>query len=151
MHFDDVSAVFEGIFDADRLGGEFAKFTHGNEAAVQEIGERCAKDKATRFDTNDGLNTSSGIVGSEPVKRGSKGSSTVTVTAVNGSSSVNLSASGLPKGVSASFAPTSVTGSATSTLTVSASRNAGTGNFNLTVTGNNGSTTHTATLMVAVQ
>ena len=88
------------------------------------------------------------------VKRGSSGSSTVTVAAMNGSSSVTLSASALPKGVSAGFAPNPVTATslgATSKLTVSANRNASTGMFNLTITGNNGSATHTTTLMVTVQ
>ncbi len=88
------------------------------------------------------------------VKRGSNGSTIVTVTAVNGSSSVNLSVSGLPKGASASFATnpvTATTGGATSKLTISANRNASTGTFGLTISGNNGSATHSMPLMLTIQ
>src|SRR5437763_7793525 len=66
------------------------------------------------------------------VKRNTNGSTTVTVTAINGSSSVNLSVSGLPAGGSASFAPNTVTATtagATSKLTISPSRSASTGTF----------------------
>jgi len=73
------------------------------------------------------------------------------VTAVNGSSSVNLSVSGLPKGVSASFDPNPVTASATSKLTITANRNASIGTFGPTISGNNGSATHAIPLMVNVQ
>jgi hypothetical protein len=88
------------------------------------------------------------------VKRSSNGSTTVTVTAINASSSVNLSASGLPRGVSASFGTnpvTATTGGATSSLTISASRNASTGMSNLTISGNNGSSAHSIPLALTVQ
>jgi hypothetical protein len=85
------------------------------------------------------------------VKRGSNGSTTVTVTAINGSSSVNLSVSGLPKGTSASFSPNPVTATATSTLKVTANRSASTGTFGLTISGNNGSATHAIPLMLTIQ
>jgi hypothetical protein len=89
------------------------------------------------------------------VKRGSNGSTTVTVTAINSSSSVNLSVSGLTRGVSASFGTNPVTatsgGGATSKLTVSTSRNANTGTFGLTISGTNGSSTHSIPLMLTVQ
>jgi hypothetical protein len=88
------------------------------------------------------------------VKRGSNASTTVTLTAINGSSSVNLSVSGLPSRTSASFSPnpvTSSTGGATSKLTISANRNASTGNFVVTITGNNGSTSHGTPLSLTVQ
>jgi hypothetical protein len=88
------------------------------------------------------------------VKRGSNGSTVATVTAINTSSSVNLSASGLPRGVSASFGTnpvTATTAGATSKLTVSVSRNASTGMFGLTVSGNNGSLSHSIPLMLTVQ
>jgi hypothetical protein len=88
------------------------------------------------------------------VERGSNGSTVATVTAINTSSSVNLSASGLPRGVSASFGTnpvTATTAGATSKLTVSVSRNASTGMFGLTVSGNNGSLSHSIPLMLTVQ
>ena len=88
------------------------------------------------------------------VKRNTNGSTTVTVTAINGSSSVNLSVSGLPAGVSASFAPNTVTATtagATSKLTISPSRSASTGTFGLTIGGSNGSATHSIPLMLTVR
>jgi subtilase family serine protease len=69
--------------------------------------------------------------------QGASGSTTLTITPVNGfSGSVNLSASGLPSGVSAVFGTNPAT--ATSALTLSASGTAATGTFALTVTGTSG-------------
>ena len=88
------------------------------------------------------------------VKRGSSGSTTVTVTAIGASSPVTLSVSGLPAGVTASFATnpvTATTAGATSKLTISASRSAGTGTFGLTISGTNGSATHAIPLMLNVR
>jgi hypothetical protein len=88
------------------------------------------------------------------VRRGSNGSTTVTVAAINASSSVNLSVSGLKKGASASFTPdpvSAMSGGSTSTLTISANRNASTGTFGLTISGNNGSVSHSIPLMLTVQ
>jgi hypothetical protein len=88
------------------------------------------------------------------VGRGSNGSTTITVTAINASSSVNLSVSGLPRGTSASFGTnpvTATTSGVTSKLTISANHNAATGTFGLTVSGNNGSFTHSIPLMLTVQ
>jgi hypothetical protein len=88
------------------------------------------------------------------VRRGSNGSTTVTVTAVNGSSSVNLSVSGLPRGTSATFTPnpvTATTNGAASNLTISANRGASTGTFVVTISGNNGSTSHGIPLTLTVQ
>jgi hypothetical protein len=67
---------------------------------------------------------------------------------------VNLSVSGLPRGVSASFGAnpvTATTSGATSKLTISVSRNASTGTFGLTIGGNDGSSTHSIPLMLTVQ
>ena len=88
------------------------------------------------------------------VTRGSNNSTTVTVTALSGSSSVNLSVSGLPKGSSASFATnpvTATTGGAISKLTISAGHNASTGTFGVTISGNNGSASHSIPLMLNIQ
>jgi len=83
------------------------------------------------------------------IARGGSGTSTVTITQLNGfASSVNLSASGLPPGVSASFSPASATTS--STLTLSASTSAATGSATVTITGTSGSLTHTTTLSLSV-
>jgi hypothetical protein len=90
------------------------------------------------------------------VPRGSSGSYKVTLTAVNGyAASVNLSVSGLPRGVSATFAPATVTPSpsgASSTLTVTASANAQRGSKTLTITGQGADgTTHTTQVTLVIQ
>jgi subtilase family serine protease len=84
------------------------------------------------------------------VTQGSSGGSTVTVTPVNGfSGNVNLSATGLPAGVTASFTPT--TTSRTSTLKLTASSSASTGTFTVTILGTSGSLSHTTTVSLTVR
>ena len=74
------------------------------------------------------------------ITQGASGTSTITVTPQNGfSSSVSLSASGLPSGVTASFNPTSTTRS--SALTLTANSTATTGAGTVTITGTSGSLT----------
>jgi len=86
---------------------------------------------------------------SVPVTQGSHGTSTITITALNGfSGSVNLFASGLPSGVTAAFSPNPATG--TSTVTFTASSSATTGTFGVTVSGTSGSLTHTTTITLTV-
>jgi hypothetical protein len=81
--------------------------------------------------------------------QGNSGTSTVTVTPVNGfSSGVSLSASGLPTGVTAAFSPASAT--TTSTLTLTASSSAATGTATVTITGTSGSSSHTATVSLTI-
>jgi len=79
------------------------------------------------------------------IARGSSGTSTITITRLNSfNSSVTLSASGSPKGVTASFRPNPATTS--STLTVKASKAASVGTFTITITGTSGSLSHNITL-----
>jgi subtilase family serine protease len=79
------------------------------------------------------------------VGRGKTGTSTITVNKLNGfNSSVSLSASGLPKGVTASFSPASTTG--TSTLTFKASMSDSLGTFIVTIKGVSGSLSHPTTI-----
>jgi hypothetical protein len=73
---------------------------------------------------------------------GSSATTVVSTTAINGSSSLTLSISGLPKGTTASFSPNTITAGATSMLTIKASRNAPQGTFTLIITGSNGSVAH---------
>jgi regulation of enolase protein 1 (concanavalin A-like superfamily)/uncharacterized membrane protein len=83
------------------------------------------------------------------VAQGASGTSTITVTPQNGfTGSVNLSASGLPSGVTASFNPTSTANSSTLTLTVSGS--AATGTFPVTVTGVSGTLTNTTAFNLTI-
>jgi subtilase family serine protease len=80
---------------------------------------------------------------------GSTGTSTITVTPQYGfTGAVNLSISGLPTGVTASFSPMSTSGS--STLTVNASSAAVDGTTNLTITGTSGNITVTRILPLTI-
>ncbi len=83
------------------------------------------------------------------IAQGSSGSSTVTVTPQSGfTGSVNLSASGLPTGVTAAFGtnPTMTT----SVLTLTASSSATAGMSTVTITGTSGALTHTTTVALTV-
>jgi subtilase family serine protease len=75
--------------------------------------------------------------------------STITVTPVNGfDSSVSITASGLPSGVTASFIPSSTMD--TSTLTLSASSTAKTGKFSVRILGKSPGLSHTVTISLTV-
>ncbi|MCU1299995.1 MAG: hypothetical protein JWQ87_279 [Candidatus Sulfotelmatobacter sp.] len=89
------------------------------------------------------------------ITQGSNGTSTITITSLNGfNSATTLSATGLPSGVTAAFSTNPVTppanGSATSTLTLTASSSAATGPATVTITGASGSTTHSTTIALTV-
>jgi len=83
------------------------------------------------------------------VTQGMSATDTISVDDMNGfTGAVMLSDSGLPTGVSASFATNPTTG--TSTLTFTASSSATTGPATITVTGISGSTTKTTTIALTV-
>jgi cellulose 1,4-beta-cellobiosidase len=85
------------------------------------------------------------------VMQGTAATSSVTVGTFNGfDSAVALTISGLPAGVTASFSPTSVTGSGGSTLTFTAAATATVGAATVTITGTSGSTVETATMTLTV-
>src|SRR5260221_10822457 len=87
------------------------------------------------------------------VNQGSSGSTIVSTTVTGGfNSSVALSVSGLPSGVTASFNPASIAapGSGSSTLTFSASSTATTGTATVTVTATGGTVTHTAAIALTI-
>jgi hypothetical protein len=80
---------------------------------------------------------------------GTAGQSTVSITAVGGfNNSVNLSVSGLPAGVSASFSPTTAT--TTSALTLSVGSQTETGPYSITIIATSGSLSHSATVGIYV-
>ncbi|BDI28224.1 hypothetical protein CCAX7_002750 [Capsulimonas corticalis] len=84
------------------------------------------------------------------VLRGASAASTISVVSTTGfNSSVSLTASGLPTGVTASFSPSSTTG--TSLLTLTASSAATLGAKTVTVTGTSGGTSHTVTIALTVK
>jgi len=89
------------------------------------------------------------------VTQGGNGTSTITITSLNGfNSATTLSATGLPSGVTAAFSTNPVTppanGSAPSTLTLTASAGATAGNATVTVTGASGALTHSTTIALTV-
>ena len=85
------------------------------------------------------------------VRRGTSGSYTVTVTALNGfTGTVNLTVSGVPNRVTATFNPASITSSGTSTLAITAANNAPKNPVTLTITGTSGTLTHSTTVTLTV-
>jgi subtilisin family serine protease len=78
--------------------------------------------------------------------------STMVNTAVTAGSAqmVNLTASGLPSGATATFAPTSVNAGASSSLTIRTSTTTPNGTYPITVTGTGPSATHTTTFTLNV-
>jgi subtilisin family serine protease len=89
--------------------------------------------------------------GSISLRRGGQATTSVAVAAVAGfSSSVALSVSGLPSGVTAVFAPTAVVPGGKSTLTLKASKQARTGAVTVTITGIGGGKTRTRTVSLAL-
>lgn len=88
----------------------------------------------------------------QTVGQGNSITYTTSIGALNGfTGTVNLSVSGLPTGATASFSPTSVTGSANSTLTISTTTTTPTGSYTLTLTGTSGALSHTTTVTLVVQ
>jgi subtilase family serine protease len=83
------------------------------------------------------------------IAEGGSGTSTITVSDVNGfTGSVTLAASGLPSGVTAAFGTNPTTG--TSVLTLTASSTATTGTSTVTITGTSGTLTATTTLALTI-
>ena len=77
------------------------------------------------------------------------GTSTIATTVVTGSGTVSLAVSGTPAGATSTLNPTSVAAGSSSTLSV----NAGTapaGSYTLTITGTEGTVTHSTTVALAV-
>ena len=76
---------------------------------------------------------------------------TTTIGALNGFiDTVNLTVNGLPTGATAGFSPASVSASGSSTLTVSTATTTPTGTYPLTITGTDGSLSHSATVTLVV-
>ncbi len=85
------------------------------------------------------------------VTRSSSSTTTVTSTVSGGfTSAVALSVSSLPSGVTASFTPTSITGTGTSTLKFTAGSRASTGSHTITITGTGGGKTNKTTITLTV-
>jgi subtilase family serine protease len=88
---------------------------------------------------------------STTVAPGAPASFTVSVGSTGGyAGTVSLSVTGLPQGASASFSPSSVTGFGSSTLTIQTGA-AAVGSYPLTITGSDGTTSHSASATLVVQ
>ncbi len=89
---------------------------------------------------------------SQTVQAGNATTYTTTITPSGGfTGTVSLSASGLPAGASASFAPASVAGgSGNSTLTVSTTTATAAGTYTVTITGTSGTLSHSTTVTLVV-
>jgi hypothetical protein len=90
---------------------------------------------------------------SRSVAQGTTGTVSVSTSALNGfASSISLSASGLPSGVTAAFSPASIAspGTGSSTLTFTASTTAAVGTSTVTITATGGGKTHTNTVSLSV-
>jgi hypothetical protein len=87
------------------------------------------------------------------IRKGNSGSATVTVSPMTGPFSVALSVNGLPSGATATFNPSTVSGSsaATSTLTVNTKGNTQRGTYTLTIQGIGSGVTHTVSLGLTIQ
>lgn len=82
---------------------------------------------------------------------GSSGSSVVSVTSSGGySGTVTFSVSGLPKFASGSFNPTSIVTSGSTTMTIKTNRRVSRGSYPLTVTGSDGTRSHTTTVTLNI-
>ena len=95
---------------------------------------------------------SSSASSSQTVVAGGTASYKVATTTLNGfSGAVTFSVSGLPNGASASFTPTAVTGSGSTTMNVSTGSSTPAGTYALTITASSGSLSHTAPTSLTVQ
>jgi len=83
--------------------------------------------------------------------QGGSGNSTISSTAINGfKSTIALSVSGQPSGVTVTLNPTSITGSQTSLATINVATSTAPGQYKIKVTGTSGSTTEIVTIPLAV-
>jgi subtilase family serine protease len=85
------------------------------------------------------------------VAQGGTGSTTISSTVSGGfDSTITLSASGAPTGVTVAFSPASITGAGSSTLTFTVASTSVAGTYSITVNGASGSTTETTTVSLTV-
>ncbi len=88
---------------------------------------------------------------SRTITAGGSTTFSVAVTPANGfAGTVSFAVSGLPAGTSASFSPTTITGSGSTTLTITSTAGTPAGSPTLTITGTSGSLTRTATATLTV-
>jgi hypothetical protein len=89
--------------------------------------------------------------GSQTVTAGNSATTSVSVGSLNGfSGSVNFGASGLPAGTTATFSPTTISASGSSTLTLKTTVGTPAGPHKITITGTSGSLSHPTTYTLTV-
>ncbi len=88
--------------------------------------------------------------GSGSVTQGGSATTTVSVSETGAAQTVNLSASGVPTGATASFNPASLSASGSSTLTISTSSSTPAGTYTITVTGTGTTGTRTTPYTLTV-
>lgn len=89
---------------------------------------------------------------SQTVAQGNGTSYTMSVTPSNGfSGSVSFTVAGLPSGATASFTPTSVSGSGSTTMAVNTSSSTPPGTYTLTINATSGTLTHSTQVQLVVQ
>jgi uncharacterized membrane protein len=88
---------------------------------------------------------------SQTINQGSPTSYTVTLNPISGySGTVTFSASGMPAGVTASFSPVNLTGSGSTVLNIATSFSTTPGTYPLTITGTDGTLTHTTSVSLVI-
>ena len=90
-------------------------------------------------------------VDSQEITAGDTAIFSISTTALNGfSGSISLSGDGLPWGATSSFWPATITGSGSSSLYISTSTQTLAGSYVITITGQSGSLTHSASVVLTV-
>jgi len=89
---------------------------------------------------------------SRTISRGDTTTYTVTITPAQGfSGTVNLSATGVPRSATATFAPVSVVNSGTSILTIATKKQVPKGTATLTISGSGGGRVHSSTVTLVIR
>ncbi|HET9838516.1 MAG TPA: protease pro-enzyme activation domain-containing protein [Candidatus Angelobacter sp.] len=87
----------------------------------------------------------------QSINVGGSTSYTITQSALNGyTGTVSFSVTGLPAGATPAFTPASVTGSGTATLGISTTTSVAPGTYGLTITGTDGTLTHSASVTLII-
>jgi hypothetical protein len=136
----------------DICNGQQASYTANGTAYTIQLEFSNAANNCVTFPPPSGPNFSiTASPASQTVTAGAGTSYTATVAASGGfTGTVAFSVSGLPTGASASFSPTSVTTSGSSTLSVSTSTTTPAGSYTLTITGTSGTLVHSTTVNLVV-
>src|SRR5205807_9741557 len=72
VDFERVRAVFEGIGDADCLGGELFRLSNRNKTCAKPVGQSGSKNEAARLDPRNDVNHVTVVVIAKPVNQGVK-------------------------------------------------------------------------------